>query len=236
LAADSADVGVSARLVILGKQGAGKGTQGERLARHHRVPRIATGDIFRAAVKQGTEAGERARSYMDRGELVPDDVVLEVVGERLSREDAQNGFVLDGFPRNVRQAEALDEHLGEGGVDLVLELVVPTDVVLQRLAGRRVCTNCGATYSVDHPPENDWTCDRCDGSVVQRDDDTEAAITRRLALYERETEPLVAWYMAQDKLAEVDGTGHPDSVTSRLLRAVDGRVGAAFARQARDRG
>jgi len=219
--------------VILGKQGAGKGTQAERLAQHHAVPRISTGDMFRAAVKADTEAGRRARSYMDDGELVPDAAVLDPVGERLSAADAQDGFVLDGFPRNVRQADALEDLLGEGGLGLVLELVVPTDVVLRRLAGRRVCSNCGANYSVEHPPSSDWTCDRCGGDVVERDDDTKAAIKRRLWLYERETEPLVAWYLAKDKLAAVDGTGHPDSVTSRLLRAVDSRIGAAVARQAR---
>jgi len=228
-------VDVSRRLVILGKQGAGKGTQAERLAQHHAVPRISTGDMFRAAVKADTEAGRRARSYMDDGELVPDEAVLDLVGERLSADDAQDGFVLDGFPRNVHQAEALEELLGEGGVDLVLELAVPTDVVLRRLAGRRVCTNCGTNFSVEHPPSNDWACDRCGGDVVERDDDTKAAIKRRLSLYERETEPLVAWYLAKDKLAAVDGTGHPDSVTSRLLRAVDSRIGAV-ARQARGQG
>ena len=223
-------------MVILGKQGAGKGTQADRLAGHYDVPRISTGDMFRAAVKEGSEAGEKARSYMEAGDLVPDEVVVEVVRERLSADDAQEqGFMLDGFPRNVRQAESLDDMLGPGGVDLVLELVVPTDVVLERLAGRRVCTNCGANYSLDHPPKNDWECDRCGGDVIERDDDTEAAISRRLATYERETEPLVAWYMAKDKLAAVDGTGHPDAVTSRLLRAVDSRVGAGVGRPGRGR-
>ena len=229
-------MGVSRRLVILGKQGAGKGTQAERLANHHGVPRISTGDMFRAAVKADTEAGRRARSFMDEGELVPDEAVIDLVGERLGQDDAQEGFVLDGFPRNVRQAEALEDLLADqGGVDLVLELVVPTDVVLRRLAGRRVCTECGANYSVEHPPKNDWKCDRCGGKVVERDDDTENAITRRLALYEQETEPLVAWYLGKDKLAAVDGTGHPDSVTSRLLRAVEGRIGATVSRQFRGR-
>ncbi len=225
---------LSRRLVILGKQGAGKGTQADRLADTYGVPRISTGDMFRAAVKEGTEAGKKARAYMEAGDLVPDDVVVEVVRERLSAEDAQEqGFVLDGFPRNVRQAEALDDILGDGGIDLVLELVVPTDVVLKRLAGRRVCTTCGTNYSVDRPPKSDWTCDRCGGEVVEREDDTEAAITRRLALYEQETEPLVAWYMAKDKLAAVDGTGDPDVVTARLQRAVDSRVRALAAKQAR---
>jgi adenylate kinase len=212
------------RLVILGKQGAGKGTQAERLARHYRVPRISTGDMFRAAVEQGTDAGQKAKKYMEAGELVPDDVVIGVVEERLTDEDARRGFVLDGFPRNAEQAKALDDALGEKSVDLVLELQVPTEVVLRRLADRRVCKGCGAPYSVDKPPKDNWTCDACGGEVVQRDDDTEAAIKRRLDVYAQRTEPLVAYYMAQDRLAPVDGTGSPDTVTARLLRGIERRL------------
>ncbi len=213
------------RLVILGKQGAGKGTQGERLARHYGVPRIATGDMFRAAVEQGTEAGQKAKKYMEAGELVPDDVVIGVIEERLSDADARRGFIFDGFPRNAAQARALDEALGEKSVDLVIELQVPTEVVLHRLASRRVCKNCGTPYSVDQPPKENWTCDVCGGEVVQRDDDTEAAIQRRLDLYIQQTEPLVAYYLAQDKLAPVDGTGDLDTVTARILRGIDSRIG-----------
>ena len=211
--------------MILGKQGAGKGTQADRLARHYEVPHVSTGEMFRASVKEDTEAGRRAKKYMDEGELVPDEVVIDVVAERLGGQDiGDEGFVLDGFPRNVAQAEALDEMLGAEGVDLVLELQVPTDVVLARLAGRRVCSGCGQNYSVERPPKHDWTCDRCGSKVVTRDDDTEVAIKRRLALYEKQTEPLVAWYLAKDKLAAVDGTGAPDVVTARLLRAVESRL------------
>jgi adenylate kinase len=211
------------RLVILGKQGAGKGTQAERLARHYGVPRISTGDIFRQAVDQGTEAGLEAKKYMEAGELVPDDVVIGIVEERLKEDDARKGFVLDGFPRNAEQAEALDLALGEKKVDLVVELEVPTEVVLKRLASRRVCITCGAPYSVDRPPKVDWTCDVCGGKVVQREDDTEAAIKRRLDVYAQRTEPLVAYYLSQDRLAPVDGTGDPEQVTARLLRAIDAR-------------
>ncbi len=233
-------MGASRRLVILGKQGAGKGTQAERLAHHYHVPRISTGDIFRAAVKEGTEAGQRAKVFMDAGDLVPNKVVVAVVAERLEEPDA-DGFVLDGFPRNVAQAEALDSMLLPGGVDLVVELQVPTVMVLQRLAGRRVCVDCGTNYSTERPDEadtpfghgagtpsghgaGDWTCERCGGKVILREDDTATAISRRLALYEKETEPLVAWYMAKDKLAPVDGVGSPDAVTARVLRAIDGRL------------
>lgn len=210
--------------MILGKQGAGKGTQAQRLASHYQVPRISTGDMFRTAVEQNTEAGQKAQKYMEAGELVPDDVVIEMVEERLHDADARLGFVLDGFPRNAEQARALDEALGDKAVDLVVELEVPTDVVLRRLASRRVCLNCGAPYSDDKPPANNWTCDICGGRVVQREDDTEAAISRRLDLYTRQTEPLVAYYLGQDKLASVDGTGHPDLVTGRLLRGIDSRL------------
>ncbi|MDQ4098416.1 MAG: nucleoside monophosphate kinase, partial [Actinomycetota bacterium] len=171
--------------------------------------------------------------YMEAGELVPDDVVIGVVEERLTDEDARRGFVLDGFPRNAEQAKALDEALGEKSVDLVLELQVPTEVVLRRLADRRVCKSCGAPYSVDRPPKENWTCDACGGDVVQRDDDTEAAIKRRLDVYAQRTEPLVAYYMAQDRLAPVDGTGSPDTVTSRLLRGIDRRLSRRDADAAR---
>ena len=214
------------RLVILGKQGAGKGTQAGRLARHFGVPRISTGDMFRSAVKSGSQWGQKAASYMDSGELVPDDVVIGMVEERLAREDAEDtGFVLDGFPRSVAQAEALDEIMDDHAVDLVISLDVPTDVVLRRLAGRRVCENCEANYGIDAPPDQNWTCDRCGGRVIQREDDTEAAISRRLELYEQQTAPLIAWYLSTDRLASVDGEGAPDVVTGRILRAIDNRLG-----------
>lgn len=212
------------RLVILGKQGAGKGTQAERLARYFGVPRISTGDIFRAAVEAGTESGRQAKQYMEHGELVPDDIVIEIVQERLAQPDAQDGFVLDGFPRNAAQAKALDSVLGDRGVDLVVELQVPTEIVLRRLAARRVCVNCGAPYSPQHRPKKEDVCDNCGGKVEQRQDDTETAIKRRLDLYAERTEPLVAYYMAQDRLAPVDGTGDPDVVTSRLLRGIESRL------------
>ncbi|MEY2566871.1 MAG: adenylate kinase [Actinomycetota bacterium] len=214
-----------ARLVILGKQGAGKGTQCSRLARHYVVPHISTGDMFRAAVRQGTEFGKKAKEYMDAGELVPDEVVIGVVGERLDQDDTgHRGFILDGFPRNVHQAEALDELLAPIGLDLAIDLEVPTRVVLKRLASRRVCTTCGTNYSIDSPPANsDGSCDVCGGEVIQREDDTETAIARRLRIYEDETEPVLSWYLERDKLTTVDGTGTPDQVTARLVRAIDRR-------------
>ncbi len=215
-----------ARLVVLGKQGAGKGTQCVRLARHYVIPHISTGDMFRAAVKGGTEFGRKAKEYMDAGELIPDDIVIGVVRERLDQDDTkERGFVLDGFPRTVAQAEALDVLLNPRGVDMVLDLEVPTEVVLKRLAGRRVCQDCGVNYSMENPPRSNWTCDNCGGEVVLREDDTESAIRRRLDLYEKETAPLIEWYLARDKLVAVDGLGSPDEVTNRLVWAIDRRRG-----------
>jgi adenylate kinase len=213
-----------ARLVILGKQGAGKGTQCVRLSRHFVVPHISTGDMFRAAVRSGSEFGVQARAFMDAGELIPDSVVIGVVEERLSRDDTANrGFVLDGFPRTVHQAKRLTEILSPRGVDMVIDLEVDTESVLRRLASRRVCGDCGANYSLGNPPKFNWTCDICGGEVIQREDDTESAIRRRLELYERETAPLIAWYTAQDLLLAVDGIGTADQVASRLINLIDER-------------
>jgi adenylate kinase len=213
-----------ARLIILGKQGAGKGTQCVRLSRHYVVPHISTGDMFRAAVKSRSELGEKAKEYMDAGELVPDEVVMGLVAERLGLDDTKaRGFVLDGFPRTVHQAKGLAELLAPDEIDLVVNLEVPTEVVLRRLASRRVCIDCGANYSVDSPPRLNWTCDICGGEVVQREDDTEGAIRRRLDLYERETRPLVDWYAERDLLGVLDGVGDPDEITADLVRVVDQR-------------
>jgi adenylate kinase len=216
---------LATRLVILGKQGAGKGTQAIRLSQHFGVPRISTGDMFRVFMRGDSEIGRRARKYVEAGDLVPDEVVNEMVRERLLELDAaDHGFIMEGFPRNVPQAEALDEMLSPHHVDLVISLDVPTGVVLKRLASRRVCTACGLNYSIDAPPKVDWICDQCGGDVVQREDDTEAVISRRLEQYDKQTAPLVAWYLATDRLAAVDGEGDPDTVTRRLLRAIEGRL------------
>jgi adenylate kinase len=211
-------------LIVLGKQGAGKGTQCVRLSRHYVIPHISTGDMLRAAVKRGTEIGEEARRYMDAGELVPDEVLVELVHQRLDQDDTKaRGFVLDGFPRTVRQADLLDEILPPPGIDLVLNLLVPTSLVMRRLSARRTCADCGANYSLSAPPSIDWTCDICGGEVVQREDDTEAAIKRRLDLYERQTAPLVARYRRKGLLATVRGDAAVDVVTDRLVKAIDGR-------------
>ncbi|MGE3620667.1 MAG: adenylate kinase [Acidimicrobiia bacterium] len=211
-----------ARLVMLGRQGAGKGTQCVRLSRHYVVPHISTGDMLRAAVKEGTELGRRAAEVMDRGHLVSDDLMGGIVEERLERDDTRNrGYILDGFPRTVGQAEILEKITVDRPLDLVVDLDVPTEIVLTRLAGRRVCVDCGANYSVESPPRYGWVCDNCGGDVVQRDDDTPEAIGQRLEIYERETRPLIAWYAERGLLRHVDGLGSTDEVTSRLVRTVD---------------
>ena len=214
-----------ARLVILGKQGAGKGTQAVRLSRHYVVPHVATGDTFRAAARSGSEFGQKARKFLDAGELVPDEIVIGMVRERLTHHDiTHRGFILDGYPRTAQQAEALLEMLEPQGLDLAVNLEIDTEHVLRRLAARRVCSDCGANYSVaDNPPRTRGICDVCGGEVVQRDDDTESAIRRRLELYERETAPLMSWFSARGLLVNVNALGGPDEVTDRLISEVDRR-------------
>jgi adenylate kinase len=212
------------RLVLLGKQGAGKGTQCVRLSRHYVVPHISTGEMLRAAASSGTAFGRRADAYMRAGELVPDEVMIEVVAHRLEQHDTVNrGFILDGFPRTVAQAEGLEKLLNPRGIDLVLDLEVPTAIVLERLASRRVCAACGNNYGIDSMPRYAGICDHCGGELVQRSDDTVEAITRRLQLYETATAPLIEWYTERSKLAAIDGLGPPQHVTARLVRAIDSR-------------
>ncbi len=213
-----------ARLVLLGRQGAGKGTQCVRLSHHYVIPHISTGDMLRSAVREGTEFGLQAKAVMDRGELVSDGVIGGVVAERLAADDTrERGYILDGFPRTVGQAERLSEITVGAALDLVIDLVVPIQVVLERLAGRRVCVDCATNFSVDSPPRYGWVCDNCGGEVVQRADDTPAAIQIRLDLYERETAPLIAWYLERELLTAVDGLGTAAEVTARLVAAVDAR-------------
>ena len=208
--------------MVLGKQGAGKGTQCVRLSHHYVVPHVSTGDMLRAAVKQGTSLGRKAKSIMDRGELLGDDLVMAMVAERLNERDVRaRGFVLDGCPRTVEQAEGLVGILAPLDLDLTIDIEVPTHQVLRRLAARRVCVDCGANYSLSSTPLINWTCDVCGGEVVQRKDDTEEAISRRLELYERQTAPLIDWYQERGQLAPVNGTGSPDTVTRRIVKAIE---------------
>ena len=210
------------RLVVLGKQGAGKGTQCVRLSHHYVVPHVSTGDMLRSEVKLRSSVGQRAAQLMDKGDLIPDELVMEMVGARLSERDTSGrGFVLDGCPRTTNQAESLEQLVDPFGLDLVIDLQVPTSLVMKRLASRRVCVDCGANYSTAAPPLVNWTCDVCGGEVVQRQDDTEEAIERRLNLYEEETAPLLDWYKQRELLVEISGTGSPDAVTRRVVGAID---------------
>jgi adenylate kinase len=215
------------RLVMLGRQGAGKGTQCTRLSRHYVVPHISTGEMLRAAVKEGTQLGRKAAEIMNDGGLVPDDVMIGIVDERLDHDDTtRRGYILDGFPRTVPQSKALAEITVARPLDLVIDLDVAKEVVLQRLASRRVCADCGANYSVDKPPRYDSVCDNCGGEVEQREDDTPAAIEKRLADYERETAPLIDWYRDLGLLEVVAGLGSANEVSQRLFDVIDLRRGS----------
>jgi adenylate kinase len=195
-----------------------------RLSHHYVVPHVSTGDMLRAAVKEGTALGEKAKDIMDRGELLGDDLIMEMVTERVQESDVRaRGFVLDGCPRTVGQAERLAKILGPLDLDLAIDIEIDTRIVLRRLAARRVCVDCGANYSTSNPPLINWSCDVCGGEVIQREDDSEEAISRRLELYERQTAPLIAWYEERSQLAKVAGTGTPDAVTRRMIRAIEQR-------------
>jgi adenylate kinase len=195
-----------------------------RLSHHYVVPHVSTGDMLRAAVKQETAIGQKAKDQMDRGELLGDDLIMDMVAERLGESDVRaRGFVLDGCPRTVAQAERLADILAPFDLDLAIDIEIHTTQVLRRLAARRVCVDCGANYSLSSPPLINWTCDVCGGEVVQREDDTEEAISRRLELYENQTAPLIEWYRARHQLESVPGTGSPDAVTRRMVKVIEVR-------------
>lgn len=213
----------SVRVVLLGPPGAGKGTQGKLLRDRFEACQISTGDILRKAVADKTPLGKEAESYLSRGELVPDDVIVRLVGERLKQKDCANGFVLDGFPRTLPQAESLEGILKIMALplDAVLSIQVPHDVIVERLAGRRNCQNCGALYHVNFdPPSNGQTCDRCDGGLQQRDDDREETIITRLRVYESQTAPLANYYRDRGKLREINGVGKVEDIQKRIIEAV----------------
>jgi adenylate kinase len=211
------------RLVLVGPPGAGKGTQAQFIASHFAVPKISTGDIFRANVSEGTELGNEAKKFMDAGDLVPDEVTIGMVLERLSHDDAAEGFLLDGFPRTVHQAEVLDDTLGDSdtALDVVLELVVDDDEVVRRLSGRRTCRRCGHVWHLDFdPPATDGQCDRCGGPLFQRDDDSEETVRHRLEVYAEQTSPLIGYYGDRGILAGIDATGPVEDVTERAINAL----------------
>jgi len=212
------------RVVLVGPPGAGKGTQAQIIAARLSIPKISTGDIFRANVKGGTELGRKAREYMDRGDLVPDEITNAMVRDRLAEPDARDGFLLDGFPRNVPQAEVLNEMLGDLGskLDVVLELRVDDDEVVRRLAGRRTCPNCGRIWHVElDPPQRDGVCDDCGGELYQRDDDSEETVRHRLDVYQEQTAPLTSFYESQGVLVGVEAIGPVEEVTKRAMDALE---------------
>jgi adenylate kinase len=206
----------SLNVVMLGPPGAGKGTQAERFARRHGVPKISTGDILREAVAAETDLGRAARETMDAGNLVGDDVMIGIIEERLARADAARGFVLDGFPRTVIQASALDRMVNGRGALVVVEIVVPEDVLVRRLAARRICSACGTNA----PVEWTTTCGKCGGSLVQRSDDGDGIVRERLKVYQRQTKPLVDYYSGRPTFRAVDGNRPPDVVTAALDAAI----------------
>jgi adenylate kinase len=211
------------RVVLVGPPGAGKGTQAQFLASHLSIPKISTGDIFRDNVSHGTALGRRAQKYMERGDLVPDEVTIAMVTDRLADDDTQAGFLLDGFPRNLPQAETLKKMLAswDTRLDVVLELVVDDDEVVRRLSGRRGCRRCGRIWHVVFdPPVEPGICDDCGGELFQRDDDREATIRHRLEVYQQQTTPLVSFYADEGTLLGLDATGPVDEITERALNAL----------------
>ncbi len=211
------------RLVLLGPPGAGKGTQAQALAARWGIPQVASGDLLRAAVREESELGREAVRYMDRGQLVPDQLVLKMIAERLRRKDARDGFILDGFPRNVMQAEALTTGLERAGLklDKVVAVIAPDEELVKRISGRRTCRNCSAMYHVIfEPPAKPGVCDKCGGELYQRDDDAEETVRERLKVYAETTRPLLDYYARLGLLAQVDGLGRTDEVEQRILAAV----------------
>ena len=208
------------KLIMLGAPGAGKGTQAKRIAAKYGIPHISTGDIFRANIKNGTELGKKAQTYMDQGLLVPDELVCDLVVDRIQQSDCEKGYVLDGFPRTIPQAEALTaalEKLGTG-IDYAINVEVPDANILNRMGGRRVCLGCGATYHVDfNPPKQEGMCDTCGAELVLRDDDKPETVQKRLDAYHEQTQPLIDYYTKAGKLAEVDGTKDMDDVFAAIV-------------------
>lgn len=206
-------------IILLGPPGAGKGTQAKRMIERYGIPQISTGDMLRAALKAGTPLGLEAKKYMDKGALVPDEVVVGLVRERIQEQDCAKGYMLDGFPRNVSQAQTLDDMLKELGqkIDHVVCIDVPDQELIQRLTGRRTCRECGAGFHVMFdPPKKEGICDKCGGQLYQRDDDNEATVTSRLKVYADQTKPLIEYYEKQGKLRKIEGLGSIDEIFERI--------------------
>lgn len=203
------------KIIMLGAPGAGKGTQAKKIAAKYDVPHISTGDIFRANIKNGTELGKKAKTYMDQGLLVPDELVVDLVVDRVNQDDCKNGYVLDGFPRTIPQAEALDKALAEMGqkMDYAIDVDVPDENIVRRMSGRRACVGCGATYHLEYAPtKQEGICDACGGELILRDDDKPETVTKRLNVYHEQTQPLIDYYTKAGILKTVDGTQEIDQV------------------------
>jgi adenylate kinase len=215
------------RIVLLGAPGAGKGTQAKKLIGKYGIPQISTGDILRKAVSDGTPLGKEAKSYMDKGELVPDKVVIGLIEERLKQNDTRKGYILDGFPRNTAQAETLDRLLNDLGMplDLALSVDVPKEDLFKRLTGRRTCKNCQQMYNVYYsPPKKDGVCDKCGGELFQRDDDKGNTIRKRLDVYESHTLPLIDYYTKKGKLRSISGVGSIEEIFKKVREALENKI------------
>ena len=211
------------RTILLGPPGAGKGTQAAKIIEKYNIPHISTGDIFRENIKKGTELGKKAQEYMNRGELVPDDLVIEIATTRLLEDDCKDGFLLDGFPRTVYQAEKLDEFLAAHGskLDKVIDIEVGKEELMERLTGRRVCKSCGASYHiVNIPPKKEGVCDVCGGELIQRADDNAETVANRIEVYEAQTMPLVEYYEKAGNIAHIDGATGLDNVFADIVKAL----------------
>lgn len=209
------------KIIMLGAPGAGKGTQAKKIADKYQIPHISTGDIFRANIKEGTELGKKAKSYMDQGQLVPDELTLELIMDRFQNPDCKNGYVLDGFPRTIPQAEALTEALAKKGetIDYAINVEVPDENIINRMGGRRACLACGSTYHIVYAPTKvEGICDRCGEKLVLRDDDKPETVKNRLNVYHNQTQPLIEYYTKQGKLAEVDGTRSMEDVFNAIVK------------------
>jgi adenylate kinase len=211
-------------LILLGPPGAGKGTQAQMIVDRYHIPQISTGDILRAAVRGKTPLGTKAKKFMDQGKLVPDELVIGIIEERLKASDCRPGFILDGFPRTIAQAEALQSILAKMGksIDHVINIEVDDEELVRRLTGRRTCKNCGAMFHlIFYPPKKEGMCDRCGGSLYQRDDDKEETIRTRLKEYQRQTAPLIQYYQGKKKLRSVPGVGEQNQISERIVNHID---------------
>lgn len=213
------------KIIMLGAPGAGKGTQADVIADKYHIPHISTGDIFRANIKNGTELGKKAKAFMDKGELVPDELTVEILLDRVKNDDCKDGYVLDGFPRTIPQAEVLDSELAKLGekVDFAINVDVPDENIIERMSGRRSCPTCGAIYHVLYiKPEKEGLCDKCGATLVQRNDDKEDTVRNRLKVYHDQTAPLIAFYDNKGVLRNVDGTRDMEQVTKQIFEVLEG--------------